>query len=106
MVRFETDGRIKQIFVKPETTELEFCWIFAIWKPDITAFMHDYLKHDIAKRQNNSVQAEIHLGHVIQAAIENGFSVFGHLFTDFHYIDVGNPDDLAQALRDYFVERS
>lgn len=106
MVDFETDGRITQIIVKPEATDLKFSWTFAIWKPEFTLFMHDYLKHDIAKRQNNSVQAEIHLGHVIQAAIENGFSVFGHLFTNFHYIDVGNPDDLAQALRDYFVERS
>ena len=106
MVRFETQGRIKQIMVKPASTDLKCCWIFAIWKPDFTLFMHDYLKHDIAQRQNNSIQAEIHLGHVFQAAIENGFSVFGHLFTDFHYIDVGNPDDLAQALREYFVERS
>jgi len=106
MVRFETDGRITQIIVKPETTYLKFCWIFAIWKPDFTLFMHDYLKHDLAKRQKNSIQAEIHLGHVIQAAIESGFSVFGHLFTDYHYIDVGNPDNLAQALREYFVEKA
>lgn len=106
MVHFDTDGRIKQIIVKPQTTDLKYGWIFAIWKPDFTAFMHDYLKQDIVKRQNNSIQDEIHMGHVFQAAIENGFSVFGHLFTDFHYTDVGNPDDLAQALREYFVERS
>ena len=91
--------------VKPEATDLQFGWIFAIWKPDFTVFMHDYLKHDIAQRQKNSIQAELHLGHIFQAAIENGFAVFGHLFTDFGYIDVGNPDDLAQALREYFVER-
>ena len=83
MVRFETQGRIKQIMVKPASTDLKCCWIFAIWKPDFTLFMHDYLKHDIAQRQNNSIQAEIHLGHVFQAAIENGFSVFGHLFPIF-----------------------
>ena len=105
MVHFDTQGRIKQILVKPEATDLQFGWIFAIWKPDFTVFMHDYLKHDIAQRQNNSIQAELHLGHVFQAAIENGFSVFGHLFTDFGCIDVGNPDDLAQALREYFLER-
>jgi glucose-1-phosphate thymidylyltransferase len=106
MVDFETNGRITRIIVKPETTALKFSWTFAIWNPDFTGFMHDYLKHDLAKRHKNAMQSEIHLGHVIQAAIENGFSVFGHPFADFHFIDVGNPADLATALREYFVERS
>ena len=106
MVQFETNGRITQIIVKPETTDLKFSWTFAIWKPDFTLFMHDYLKHDLAKRQKKLIHAEIHLGHVIQAAIESGFSVFGHLFTDFHFIDVGSPDNLAQALREYFIEKT
>ena len=106
MVQFETNGRIMQIIVKPETTDLKFSWVFAIWKPDFTLFMHDYLKHDLFKRQKYSNQAEIHVGHVIQAAIESGFSVFGHLFTDYHFIDVGNPDNFSQALREYFVEKA
>ena len=106
MVQFETNGRITQIIVKPEKTDLKFSWTFAIWKPDFTLFMHDYLKYDLAKREKNSMLAEIHLGHVIQAAIESGFSVFGHLFSDFHFIDVGNPDSLARALREYFAEKA
>lgn len=106
MVQFETHGRITQIVIKPEKTDLKFSWVFAIWKPDFTLFMHDYLKYDFAKRQKNSMQAEIHLGHVIQAAIEGGFSVFGHLFSDFHFIDVGNPDSFAQALRKYFIDKA
>ena len=81
MVQFENNGRVNQIVVKPEATDLKFCWTFAIWKPDFTLFMHDYLKNDIAKRQENSIDAEIHLGQVIQAAIEDGFLVFGNLFT-------------------------
>jgi glucose-1-phosphate thymidylyltransferase len=104
MVHFEKDGRVKQINVKPETTELKFCWVFAIWKPVFTLFMHDYLKDDIAKRKSKSIQTEIHLGHVFQAAIENRLSVFGHLFKDFRYIDVGSPDNLAQVLREYFSD--
>ena len=105
MVQFETNGRVNQIVVKPEATDLKFCWTFAIWKPDFTLFMHDYLKNDIAKRQENSIDVEIHLSQVIQAAIKNGFLVFGHPFTEFNFIDVGNPDSLAQALRKYYVEK-
>jgi glucose-1-phosphate thymidylyltransferase len=104
MVQFETHGRITRISVKPETTDLRYAWTFAIWKPDFTSFMHDYLKHDLVKRRKYSIQAEIQLGHVIQAAIESGFSVFGHPFTDFNFIDVGSPDNLAQALREYFSD--
>jgi glucose-1-phosphate thymidylyltransferase len=53
MVQIETHGRITEIIFKPETTDLKFSWIFAIWKPDFTLFMHNYLKHDLAKRQKS-----------------------------------------------------
>jgi glucose-1-phosphate thymidylyltransferase len=104
MVKFNKHGLISQIIVKPETTDLKFSWIFSIWKPDFTLFMHEYLKNDLAKRQKNPNQAEIHLGHVIQAAIKNGFSVIGHPFPDHDFIDVGTPDSLVQALKDCFSD--
>jgi glucose-1-phosphate thymidylyltransferase len=106
MVNFDARGGISQIVAKPEATDLEFSWIFAIWKPDFTLFMHDYLKHNLAERQKNATQSEIHLGHVIQAAIENGLSVFGHPFSEFNFIDVGDPGSLAQALKKYFIEKA
>ena len=105
MVQFETGGRIKNIFVKPETSDLEYSWIFAIWKPDFTRFMHDYLKHDLAKRQKNLIHSEIHLGHVVQAAIEKDFAVVGHHFGDYGFIDVGNPENYTRALREYLVKK-
>jgi glucose-1-phosphate thymidylyltransferase len=104
MVQFNKHGRISKIIVKPESTDLEFNWIFSIWKPTFTVFMHRYLKYDLAKRQKKPNQAEIHLGHVIQAAIENGFSVVGHPFPDYHFIDVGTADNLAQAIKDSFSD--
>ena len=106
MVQFDTHGRVTQIIVKPETTDLKHSWVFAIWKPDFTLFMHDHLKHELAKRQNHLIQTEIHLGHVIQAAIESGFTVLGHLFSDFHFIDVGDPGNISQALREYFLRKA
>ena len=104
MVQFNKHDRITQIIVKPKATDLKFSWTFAIWKPEFTKFMHEYLAYDLAKRQKRPNQAEIHVGHVIQAAVENGFSVFGHLFTGFHFIDVGTPDNFAQASKQYFPD--
>ncbi len=104
MVRFNKHGRISQIIVKQEETDLKFSWVFSIWKPNFTLFMHEYLKYDLAKRQKQPTQAEIHLGHLIQAAIENGFSVFGHFFSDYHFIDVGTTVNLVQAFKDYYSD--
>jgi glucose-1-phosphate thymidylyltransferase len=106
MVRFDKCGHIEEIFVKPEMTDLEYSWVFAIWKPKFTLFMHDYLKHELAKRQKSSTQIEIHQGHVIQAAIKSGFKVVGHLFDDFDFIDIGNIGNIPQALREYFLKRA
>ncbi len=105
MVQFDKHGRITQIIVKPKNTDLKFSWIFAIWKPEFTLFMHNHLKHELDERQKHSTQVEIHLGHIIQSAIESGLNVFGHLFSDFHHIDIGNPGNLTQAIREYFLQK-
>jgi glucose-1-phosphate thymidylyltransferase len=102
MVKFNEHGRISKIIVKPEKSDLKYSWIFAIWNPDFTLFMHEYLKYHLGRRLKKPNQAEICLGHVFQVAIENGFSVSGHLFTDFNFIDVGTPDNLAQVLKENF----
>ena len=105
MVQLDKHGRITQIIIKPKKTDLKFSWIFAIWKPEFTLFMHNHLKHELDERQKHSTQVEIHLGHIIQSAIESGFTVFGHLFFDFHYIDMGNPGNISQAIREYFLQK-
>ena len=103
MVQFEPHGRITKIVVKPQTSDLQCSWLLAIWKPDFTQFMHDFLRRDLKQRHINDLPTEIHIGHVIQAAIEGGFSVWGHLFADFDFIDVGHPASLARALKTHFI---
>ena len=66
--------------------------------------MHDYLRHDLTKRKTLSKQPEIQFGHVIQAAIESGLKVFGHLFSEYAFIDVGSPENYALALKHYMIE--
>jgi glucose-1-phosphate thymidylyltransferase len=105
MVQFEPNGRITKIVVKPESSNLKFSWVFAIWNPDFTNFMHDFLQHDLSKREKKEIQTEIHIGHVIQAAVERGFAVFGHLFSNFSFIDVGHPENFALALKKYLIDK-
>ena len=103
MVQLDKHGRIIKIIVKPKKTDLRFSWVFAIWKPEFTLFMHNHLKHVLYERRKHSTQVEIHMGHIIQSAIESGLTIFGHLFSDFHFIDIGNPGNISQAIREYFL---
>ena len=72
-------------------------------QPAFTRFMNEYLKYDLVKRQKMTIQTEIHLGHVIQAAIEKGFAVLGHAFNDYYFIDVGSPANYTRALKESLV---
>jgi glucose-1-phosphate thymidylyltransferase len=98
MVQWDTaTGRIEKIVVKPELSALAFIWIFAVWTPVFSRFMHDYLKAESKARRLNGDAGEIHLGHVVQEAITAGLKVYGHAFPEQHFIDIGTPDELAQA---------
>ena len=103
MVDLSSDGRVRSIVVKPETTELTHTWILAVWAPTFTSFMHEHLATKQAKRKDTSSRGaedrtpELFVGDVIQAAIEKNLRVEGLLFPKGNYLDIGTPDDLAKA---------
>ena len=99
MVRLNSGSRIRKILVKPRATNLSHSWVFAVWNPGFSCFMHDFLKDDLERRQNSTYMKELHLGHVIQSAIENDMRVYGHVFEGFEFLDVGSAGNLAQALQ-------
>ena len=94
-------GQIEKIVVKPKKTKLEHSWVFAIWSPVFTQFMHEYLKEDSKERREKNITKEIHLGHVIQRAIAMGLKVYGRLFPDHNFIDIGTPNELGEAYKKY-----
>jgi glucose-1-phosphate thymidylyltransferase len=97
MVEWDEQGPVGRILVKPTTCTATYAWILAAWTPAFTRFMHEYLKTDRIQRAQSSGQAEIHMGHVIQTAIDEGLRVHGHAFPEHRYLDIGTPDDLAEA---------
>ena len=94
-------GRIERIVVKPDRSALDYIWIFAVWTPVFSRFMHAYLTAESAARQLTGDTQEIHLGHVVQQAVTAGLKVYGHAFPDQHFIDIGTPDELAEAYHRY-----
>jgi glucose-1-phosphate thymidylyltransferase len=97
----ENTGRIEKIFVKPQQSSLEYSWIFAIWTPVFTEFMHEYLQIDRRERAAGGDGKEIHLGHVVQRAVDAGLHVVGQPFHGHRFIDIGTPDELDEAYRTY-----
>lgn len=105
MVDVDIEGRIHNMFLKPDQTDLRFCWLCAVWSPVFTQFMHEWLEdYRISKGSTNmhgslSVQQDMTVGAVIQSAIRRGLKVYGVLFPDAQYIDIGTPEDLLKTSR-------
>lgn len=95
MVVLDENGRVRQIVIKPQQTELKYTWFIAVWTPKFTRFMHHFLQERLA---NADLAKELYLGDVIQAALDTGFYVESVLFENGRYIDIGTPDDLMKAV--------
>ena len=106
MVDVDANGRIREIQIKPDRTDLEFTWIFAVWTPVFTDFMHEYILtgakqiHKTRTSLKGEDQHEMFIGDVIQAAIDNGLLVESVIFSDGSYLDIGTPADLVKAVRE------
>ena len=102
MVQWDkTTGRIEKIVIKPQFSNLEYSWIFAVWTPGFTQFMHDYLQIARKDHRGSGIAKEIHLGHVVQQAITAGLRVYGHAFSNYKFIDIGTPNELDEAYKKY-----
>jgi len=105
MVELDSENRIRRIHIKPSETDLLYTWIFAVWTPRFTLFMHTYLAElmaadpDRSQQSSNFRHKELYMGDVIQEAIDNNLSVDKFIFQNGKYIDIGTPDDLERAVR-------
>lgn len=96
MVEFDDKGRVQQIIIKPAQTDLRYTWMIAVWTPVFTEFMHHYLASVDATNQ-----PELFIGDVIQTAIGQGMAVQSVLFPNGQCLDIGLPENLIKAVRDF-----
>lgn len=108
VVDYDAAGRVTAILEKSTRTDLPYMWAIAVWKPRFTEFLQGFVQtHLDAVLGDRTPQwlpslpemAEIPIGDVIQAAIEQGFWVEAEVFEDGSYLDIGTPENLAQAIR-------
>lgn len=85
-VEIDTNGIVNLIICKPNKSNAQFVWAAAVWQPEFTHFMHEYL----SKLDTSELQAELQIGHIVQFSIEAGFIVAGVEVSKYPPTDVGN----------------
>jgi len=98
MVDTGDDFRVRQIIIKPAQTTLRHTWGIAVWTPAFTHFMHEYLltiRSSFETDKDNG--RELHVGNVIQAAIDHGLKVMALPVSDKPYVDIGVPGNLEKV---------
>jgi glucose-1-phosphate thymidylyltransferase len=102
MVEINPDRSVRKIRIKPADTNLEFTWIIAVWTPNFTRFMHEYVLNEKIRIKQNvpSIEPkELFLGDVIQAAIQDDLNVSSVTFTTGRCLDIGSSEDLVKAIQ-------
>jgi glucose-1-phosphate thymidylyltransferase len=103
MIEFDRDNRIKEINIKPDSTNLLYAWIIAVWNPDFTEFLHGYVlnnKKELKRKRSPNdpnKNKELFIGEVIQAGIRMDLKIDYVIFEDGNYVDIGTSEDLINA---------
>jgi len=104
LVELDGDGHIIGIHIKPRDSKLKYTWMLAVWGPGFTEFMHAFVTEaepEIVANEGRWRGRELYPGDVLWAAIQHGLSHETVVFEDGGYIDIGTPDELVRAVREY-----
>jgi glucose-1-phosphate thymidylyltransferase len=93
-VIMEDHGLVRDILLRPPSSDLPYSWAIAVWSPKFTDFLHQYVE----EKKTGTMQIELSAGHAIQAAIRFGLHARGIILGQNPYIDIGTPDGLCRAV--------
>lgn len=88
----ELDGdRVVGFRVKPGPCGFEHTFGAAVWGPELTEFLHDFLE-SVPSRDS-----ELQVSEMLTAALAAGLRIDAELSPAGRYVDVGTPEDLARV---------
>ncbi len=98
MVAVDRGGLVREIVLKPCEKNLKLGWMFAVWTPAFTEFMHDYLAvpRTSAQLPGSLLPEELTVGHLIQAGVREGIRTQSVFFRGHRYLDIGSAEGLRQ----------
>lgn len=105
MIKIEPGGDVSEVYIKKKKNRLKYTWINAVWTPNFTSFLHNYVSNIrttlLGERtviSGNFDKKEFFFSQVIGEAIKNGMSIQSVIFQDSKCIDIGTSVDLATAI--------
>ena len=108
MVDSDEEGRVRDIVMKPPTTTLTFGWCCALWTPVFSEFLHRFLRAEETRHKlgqlasaANDPGGDLAVGVVLQAALKAGLAMQSVKFHGERYLDIGTPENLARAVRQF-----
>ena len=93
-VDVEEDGSVRKILVRSTSTPSMTTWGIAVWTPQFTNFLHDFLA---PLKDIEHLDAELSLSKVLQAGLERGLNIQGITVSHRPFLDIGTPEGLAKA---------
>ncbi len=108
MVDCDEEGRVRDLVMKPASTTLTDGWCCAVWTPRFSAFLHGFLRAEETQRNlsrlantANDPGGDLAVGVVLQAALKAGLVVQSVKFPGERYLDIGTPENLLKAVREF-----
>jgi glucose-1-phosphate thymidylyltransferase len=108
MIEINSSYRVCRVELKPKTTRLKYAWLCAVWRPAFTEFLHNFLVRvkrtggiGLVGNRKIDPQGDIPVGAVLRAAVQAKLNVEGVVFPNGSYIDVGTPENLIKAIKQY-----
>ena len=110
VVDVDQQGVVSGIYEKSQFTHLRYMWAIAVWQPSFTEFLHQYVETQLKALIGDTSPilmnpfpdyTETPIGDVIQGAIANGLRVEAIPFETGHYLDIGTPENLMNAVYQY-----
>jgi glucose-1-phosphate thymidylyltransferase len=105
MVELGNNDEVRSIVIKPPATDLEYVWIIAVWTSVFTEFLHEHMLSLQRRVEQDSTtspprQSELSVGHVFQAALQDGLRFQAVRFPNQSFVDIGTPQNLEKAVYD------
>ncbi len=97
MVVMDDFKMINRIIIKPTEGNFQSAWIIAAWKPEFSYYLNQFVKRELSSKSEDELNnTELHFGHVIISALEDGLKARGVLFENGSSLDIGTPEDLYE----------
>jgi len=102
MVVLDSDLRPVEVVIKQPDRGLRYSWSIAVWTSRFSSYLVNFLaevEEGRADDPSGLAPREPSVGDVVQAALDEDLAVEAVVFDQGGYLDVGTPDDLAEARR-------